>query len=120
LKPNDEKEEREMTGNEKDTTSFFQEEGVETQEIRLHDAAVPLGLKDVSNPSVGIGGAYGTWGESTDNNRLPDLLQRQLGRPCLRPNSWSSISLGSATGIAHRNSPGKMTSNWRWRSERDC
>jgi len=31
-----------MTGSENDTTSFFQEEGVETQEIRLHETAVPL------------------------------------------------------------------------------
>jgi 3-oxoacyl-[acyl-carrier-protein] synthase III len=76
----DKKEDREMTGNEKDTTSFFQEEGVETQEIRLHDAAVPLGLKGVSNPTIGIGGAYGTWGESTDNDGLPGLLQHQLGQ----------------------------------------
>ena len=68
-----------MTGNGTSATSFFSEDGVQTEEIRLHQTTVPFGLTSVSNPNVGIGGAYGTWGESCDNQALPSLINRQLG-----------------------------------------
>jgi len=70
-----------MTETDTTPTSFFSEEGVENQEIRLGSTAVPLGLVGVSNPDVGVGGAYGTWGESCDNARLPSIIQEQLGKP---------------------------------------
>jgi len=42
---------------------------------------VPFGLTSVSNSMVGIGGAYGTWGESYDNQAMPGFLEQRLGQP---------------------------------------
>src|SRR5512139_169183 len=69
-----------MTETQKHSGSFFSEEGVETEQIPLGSTAVPFGLTAVANPSVGVGGAYGTWGERYDNSGMPSLIQRQLGR----------------------------------------
>lgn len=46
--------------------SFFERPEVEKHEIPV-GRGVPLGIASVSHPDVGIGGAYGTWGESYDN-----------------------------------------------------
>jgi len=69
-----------MTGTSSSPGSFFEEHGVENEDIRIGDSAVPFGLIRVSNPTVGVGGAYGTWGESCDNARLPSVIQHQLGQ----------------------------------------
>ncbi|MFH1185433.1 MAG: 3-oxoacyl-[acyl-carrier-protein] synthase III C-terminal domain-containing protein [Chloroflexota bacterium] len=70
-----------MTGSSTSPGSFFDEYGVEKEDIRIGNSAVPFGLIRVSNPTVGVGGAYGTWGESCDNARLPAVIQHQLGQP---------------------------------------
>ncbi len=57
--------------------SFFDEKGVEKQIIEVGGVDVPFGIAQVSNPQVGIGGAYGTWGESYPNDRLPVALERR-------------------------------------------
>jgi 3-oxoacyl-[acyl-carrier-protein] synthase III len=62
------------------STSFFDEKGVEKGMIAVGNG-VPFGLMRVSNPRVGIGGVYGTWGESYDNQSLPALIEKRLGRP---------------------------------------
>lgn len=58
--------------------SFFERPEVEKHEIPV-GRGVPLGIASVSHPDVGIGGAYGTWGESYDNKTLPDLIEDRLG-----------------------------------------
>ncbi len=63
-----------MLPSEKNTTSFFDESGVEKQTIAV-GTGVPFGLIEVKNPEVGIGGAYGTWGESYPNEQLPAALE---------------------------------------------
>jgi 3-oxoacyl-[acyl-carrier-protein] synthase III len=45
----------------------------------------------VSNPAVGIGGVYGTWGDSYDNETLPLFLEQRLGRP-LSPNERLNLA----------------------------
>jgi 3-oxoacyl-[acyl-carrier-protein] synthase III len=40
---------------------------------------VPIGIERVSNPSVGMGGAYGAWGECCDNSALPAAVEHILG-----------------------------------------
>jgi 3-oxoacyl-[acyl-carrier-protein] synthase III len=40
---------------------------------------------------VGIGGVYGTWGDSYDNETLPSFLEQRLGRP-LSPNEKLNLS----------------------------
>jgi len=65
-----------------DTTklSFFDRPAVEKGTIQVGDG-IPFGIERVSNPSVGIGGVYGTWGESYDNDSLPSFLEQRLGHP---------------------------------------
>jgi len=59
---------------------FFNQSGVELIEIPVGEG-VPLGIQQVSNPQVGIGGAFGTWGEGYDNQALPALIEHRLGAP---------------------------------------
>lgn len=58
--------------------SFFDLEHVEVSRIPV-GKGVPIGLTTASNQSLGIGGAYGTWGESIDNSSLPEYLSQRLG-----------------------------------------
>lgn len=44
-------------------------------------AGIPFGMEPVSNPSVGIGGVYGTWGESFSNDNLHFFIEERLGHP---------------------------------------
>jgi 3-oxoacyl-[acyl-carrier-protein] synthase III len=60
--------------------SFFDRPNVETGLIQVAEG-IPFGIERVTNPSVGIGGVYGTWGESYDNASLPSFLEQRLGHP---------------------------------------
>jgi hypothetical protein len=66
----------ELTG----TRSFFEQPQVQMQQIPV-GKGVPLGIEVVSNPKVGIGGAYGTWGDGIDNQHLPALIEQLIGQP---------------------------------------
>jgi 3-oxoacyl-[acyl-carrier-protein] synthase III len=82
-----------MITNEKTSTSFFDEEGVENDIIHVADG-VPFGVKRVNNSEVGIGGAYGTWGESYDNQAMPAFLERRLGQPIEEKDELNLAELG--------------------------
>ena len=69
-----------MTSTEQKPTSFFDEKDVEKEMINVGHG-VPFGLTRVNNSKVGIGGAYGTWGASYDNQSMPDFLEERLGQP---------------------------------------
>ena len=71
-------------------TSFYDRPGVERQIIPIANG-IPFGLERVSNPSVGIGGVYGTWGNSYDNEKLPEFLEQRLGHP-LSPTEKLNLS----------------------------
>jgi 3-oxoacyl-[acyl-carrier-protein] synthase III len=60
--------------------SFFDRPAVEKEIINV-GKGIPFGLESVSNPAVGIGGVYGTWGESYDNERLAIFVEQRLGHP---------------------------------------
>ena len=60
--------------------SFFSRPNVETGLIQVGEG-IPFGIERVTNPSVGIGGVYGTWGDSYDNDSLPSFLEQRLGHP---------------------------------------
>jgi 3-oxoacyl-[acyl-carrier-protein] synthase III len=60
--------------------SFFEQPHVQVERIAIGQG-VPLGIERVYNPQVGIGGAYGSWGESYDNEKLPELIEARLGEP---------------------------------------
>lgn len=82
-----------MESNEKTSSSFFDENGVENQIIEVGGLRVPFGIAEVSNPSVGIGGAYGTWGESFSNAKLPAELEKR-GVPLTESDSLELNDLG--------------------------
>ena len=70
--------------------SFFDRPNVETGTIPVGQG-IPFGIERVANPAVGIGGVYGTWGESYDNETLPSFLEKRLGR-ALFPNEKLNLS----------------------------
>ncbi len=60
--------------------SFFERPGVVVETIPV-GPGVPFGIESVSNPSLGIGGAYGTWGQCYDNTTLVPTVEQILGHP---------------------------------------
>lgn len=72
------------------TTSFYDRPGVEKDIIPIA-AGILFGMERVTNSSVGIGGVYGTWGASYDNETLPAFLEQRLGHP-LQPNEKLNLS----------------------------
>ncbi len=73
--------------------SFFDRPGVEMETIKV-GKGIPFGIERVFSPLLKIGGVYGTWGESFDNNRLPSLLEERLGRPLAPEQRLSLADLG--------------------------
>ena len=69
-----------MANSEENSGSFYDEAGVEKELIPV-GAGVPFGVKRVTNQQLGIGGAYGTWGESYDNAAMEGFLESHLGQP---------------------------------------
>ncbi|MGE5138469.1 MAG: hypothetical protein ACM3JD_03315, partial [Rudaea sp.] len=69
-----------MTDSAETSTSFFDQPGVEKGMIRV-GSGVPFGIKRVTNPQLGIGGAYGTWGDCYDNGAMNAFLESRLGGP---------------------------------------
>ena len=70
--------------------SFFERPNVEKGIVDVGQG-IPFGIERVTNPSVGIGGVYGTWGDSYDNETLPFFLEQRLGRP-LSPSEKLNLS----------------------------
>ena len=70
--------------------SFFDRPNVEMGVIQVA-RGIPFGIERVTNPAVGIGGVYGTWGDSYNNETLPLFLEQRLGRPLL-PNEKLNLS----------------------------
>src|SRR5919109_1677432 len=73
--------------------SFFDRPNVEKGTIAVGQG-IPFGIERVSNPSVGIGGVYGTWGDSYDNETLPAFLEQRLGRPLSSNETLNLAELG--------------------------
>ncbi len=57
---------------------FFERPGVNLVDIPIA-GGVPFGYEIISNPQVGIGGVYGTWGKSYDNAALNELVENSTG-----------------------------------------
>jgi len=62
------------------STSFYDRPNVEKRIIPIA-GGIPFGMERVANSSVGIGGVYGTWGDSYDNENLHIFLEQRLGHP---------------------------------------
>ncbi|MGD2158872.1 MAG: 3-oxoacyl-[acyl-carrier-protein] synthase III C-terminal domain-containing protein, partial [Anaerolineales bacterium] len=59
---------------------------------------VLVGVERVSHPGIGIGGSYGTWGESYDNEALFRFIEQHFSEP-LRPEERMDLS---SLGFARR------------------
>ncbi|NWG08467.1 MAG: hypothetical protein HXY35_17450 [Chloroflexi bacterium] len=73
--------------------SFYERPGVEKDVISIANG-IPFGIERVRNPSVGIGGVYGTWGDTYDNETLPAFLEERLGRSLLPSERLNLSELG--------------------------
>lgn len=62
------------------TESFYDRPNVTKGVIDI-GMGIPFGMEPVTNSSVGIGGVYGTWGESFDNDNLSSFIEERLGHP---------------------------------------
>ncbi|HTP00591.1 MAG TPA: hypothetical protein VMJ64_04400, partial [Anaerolineales bacterium] len=82
-----------MAVSEETSTSFYDEDGVEKDVIPVGHG-VPFGIKRVTNEQVGIGGAYGAWGQSYDNQAMSALLESQLGTPVPENEKLNLAELG--------------------------
>ncbi len=59
--------------------SFFDQPGVQCETIPV-GPGIPLGIARVSSAWAVLGGAYGTWGKSYDNDDLQEFIAQRLGR----------------------------------------
>jgi 3-oxoacyl-[acyl-carrier-protein] synthase III len=69
---------------------FFKRPKVHVEMIPI-GKGIPIGIERVTNPVVGIGGAYGTWGDDYDNATLAKFVEQRLGRP-LEPGEKLNLS----------------------------
>jgi len=72
---------------------FFKRPQVQ-QEIIPVGGGIPFGVEVASNPKVGIGGAYGTWGKSYDNKSLLDLVAKRIGKALDETDQMNLSELG--------------------------
>jgi len=70
--------------------SFFDRPNIEKGMIDV-GKGIPFGIERVANLAVGIGGVYGTWGDSYDNETLHFFLEERLGHP-IQPNEKLNLS----------------------------
>jgi 3-oxoacyl-[acyl-carrier-protein] synthase III len=75
------------------TTSFYKRSRVQVETIPV-GPGVPLGFERVTHPEIGIGGAYGTWGESYDNEALRRLIEERTGEPLKDEEKMNLADLG--------------------------
>jgi hypothetical protein len=73
--------------------SFFDRPQVHIHNIPV-GRGVPAGIESVSNPQIGVGGAYGTWGECYSNASLPDLVRERSGEPLSNEETLNLAELG--------------------------
>jgi 3-oxoacyl-[acyl-carrier-protein] synthase III len=77
----------------KKKVSFFDRPNVEKGIIDVA-TGIPFATECVANTSVGIGGVYGTWGDSYDNESLPSFLEQRLGHPLQANEKLNLYELG--------------------------
>jgi 3-oxoacyl-[acyl-carrier-protein] synthase III len=84
--------------------SFYERPKVQIHTIQI-GGGVPAGIERVSNPDIGVGGAYGTWGECYSNAALPDLVRERSGEPLSDEEKLNLAELG----FLHRHHVGDFT-----------
>lgn len=74
-------------------TSFFDRPNVQKGVIPVA-GGIPIGIESVFNAELGIGGAYGAWGASYDNETLPEFVGNHLGEPLDEAERMNLAELG--------------------------
>lgn len=74
-------------------SSFFERPNVHIEEIPVA-GGIPFGTESVNNTALGIGGAYGAWGKSYDNDALPEFVGHRLGEPLADTDVMNLSELG--------------------------
>ncbi len=74
-------------------THFYDRPNVEVETLPFGDG-IPLGIEQVQNAQVGIGGAYAGWGIAVDNHSLPHRLEERLGEKITASEVGSLDELG--------------------------
>ena len=69
-----------MEKNHEELSSFFERPSVQIETLPI-GPGIPIGIEKVFNPEIGIGGAYGSWGQSYDNTALHQSDRDHLGEP---------------------------------------
>jgi 3-oxoacyl-[acyl-carrier-protein] synthase III len=77
----------------KEPVSFFDRPQVHVENIPI-GPGIPIGIERVSNPELGIGGAYGTWGKSYNNETLQIMVGKLLGEPLAATEKLNLSELG--------------------------
>lgn len=72
---------------------FYTRPGVK-QEIIPIAGGIPCGIETAFNPALGIGGAYGAWGENYDNTILPFFVAERLGQELTAEDNMNLGELG--------------------------
>jgi 3-oxoacyl-[acyl-carrier-protein] synthase III len=60
------------------TPSFFARPGVQTEVLPI-GPGIPFGIERVVSRELGVGGVYGSWGDSYDNAALRHFIEQRLG-----------------------------------------
>ncbi len=72
---------------------FYSQPGVETDVLPI-GPGIPIGIARVYHPHIGLGGAYGAWGDVYDNQRLRAYVEHRLGAPLSEEDAMELGSLG--------------------------
>jgi 3-oxoacyl-[acyl-carrier-protein] synthase III len=72
---------------------FYERPNVKKEIIAIGNG-VPLGIEAVVNPKLGIGGVCAAWGDSYDNQQLPEFVSTRLGEPLTESDVMNLSELG--------------------------
>ena len=72
---------------------FYQRPGVRLDELPF-GPGIPIGIEQVTNPQIGVSGAYGAWGDSYDNEALIGFIEGQLHQSLCCEEQINLSSLG--------------------------
>ncbi len=72
---------------------FYSQPGVETDVLPI-GPGIPIGIARVYHSQIGLGGAYGAWGDVYDNQRLRAYVEHRLGAPLSEEDAMELGSLG--------------------------
>jgi 3-oxoacyl-[acyl-carrier-protein] synthase III len=74
-------------------SSFFDRPNVAKDVIPVA-GGIPFGIETVTNQSLGIGGAYCSWGQSFSNTQLPAFVSMRLGETLAEKDVMNLAELG--------------------------